>query len=109
MHHIMHDWPDSRRIQILTQIKKAMKPGYSRLLINESVIPERGAEWEATYLDLYMMSMFGARERTVREWKVLIEEGAGMKVIGVWGGGNKGGVEGVVECEVPVEDGNSEE
>ncbi|KAK3398862.1 S-adenosyl-L-methionine-dependent methyltransferase [Sordaria brevicollis] len=106
LHHILHDWPDSKCLSILSYIKRAMKPGYSRLLINESIIPERKAGWEATYLDLYMMVLFGARERTEREWRVLLEDGAGLKVVGVYGGPGGGveGVEGVLECEVALED-----
>ncbi|KAA8631727.1 hypothetical protein SMACR_07158 [Sordaria macrospora] len=102
MHHIMHDWPDNKCIDILTQIKKAMKPGYSRLLINDQVIPEKNASWEATYLDLYMMAIFGARERTEKEWRRLLEDGVGLKILDVYGPG--GGVEGVIECEVALEE-----
>ncbi|KAK5658196.1 hypothetical protein OQA88_2169 [Cercophora sp. LCS_1] len=101
LHHILHDWPDDKCVEIIKNIKDAMTPGYSRLLVNEHIIPATGASWEATYLDLYMMVLFGARERTEDEWKVLLE-GAGLKVLGVWRGG--GGVEGVVECEVAVGD-----
>ena len=107
LHHIMHDWPDNKCVDILSQIKKAMKPGYSRLLINEQVIPDKKASWEATYLDLYMMVLFGARERTEKEWRRLLEEGVGLKVLGVYGPG--GGVEGVIECEVELGEGEEGE
>jgi len=106
LHHILHDWPDGKCVSIVSQIKGAMKPGYSRLLINEHVIPDGDKDddtklsWEATYLDLYMMILFGSRERTAREWKVLLEDKCGLKILQVWNPGE--GVEGIIECEVSV-------
>ena len=100
LHHILHDWQDERCVEIVGRIKEAMMPGYSRLLVNEHVTPATGVSWEATYLDLYMMVMFGAKERTEDEWRVLLEEKCGLRVMNVWNPGN--GVEGVIECEVPV-------
>jgi len=100
LHHILHDWPDERCVEIVSQIKDAMKPGYSRLLINEHVIPAIGASWEATYLDLYMGVLFGARERTEEDWRALLQDKCGLSIVKVWNPGN--GVEGIIECEVPV-------
>jgi hypothetical protein len=99
LHHILHDWPDERCVEIVSQIKGAMKPGYSRLLVNEHVIPSMGASWEATYLDIYMMLLFGAKERTEEDWLALLEGKCGLRVLKMWNPGN--GVEGIIECEVP--------
>ena len=98
LHHILHDWPDDKCEVIVKQIKGAMKKGYSKLLINEHVIPSVGANWEATYLDLYMMILFGSRERTEDDWRVLLEEKCGVRIVKIWNPGN--GVEGIIECEV---------
>jgi len=100
LHHILHDWPDDKCVDIVTNIRSAMKPGYTRLLVNEHVIPSIGANWEATYLDLYMMILFGARERTEDDWKALLEDKCGLKILQIWNPGN--GVEAIIECEVPV-------
>ncbi|KAK3319212.1 S-adenosyl-L-methionine-dependent methyltransferase [Apodospora peruviana] len=100
LHHILHDWPDEWCEVIVNQIKGAMKPGYSRLLINEHVIPPKNANWEVTYLDLYMMTLFGSRERTEHEWRALLEEKCGLKIINIYNPGN--GVEALIECEVSV-------
>jgi hypothetical protein len=100
LHHILHDWPDERCVDIVSQIKAVMKPGYSRLLVNEHVIPAMGPNWEVTYMDLYMMVMFGAMERTEEEWRALLEGKCGLRVVKVWNPGN--GVEGIIECDVPV-------
>jgi hypothetical protein len=42
-----------------------MEPGYSKLLVNENVIPDTGAYWETTSLDLIMMEIESG-ERTER-------------------------------------------
>lgn len=98
LHHILHDWPDSKCEIIVNQIRDAMEPGYSKLLINEHVIPATGANWEATYLDLYMMVQFGSRERTEEEWKNLLQDKCGLRIVGIWNPGN--GVEAIIECEI---------
>jgi hypothetical protein len=40
LHFIIHDWPDSDCIRIMERIRDAMKPGYSRLLINDAILPD---------------------------------------------------------------------
>jgi hypothetical protein len=40
LHFIFHDWPDSDCIRIMERIRDAMKPGYSRLLINDAILPD---------------------------------------------------------------------
>ncbi|KAI1463483.1 uncharacterized protein F4812DRAFT_446295 [Daldinia caldariorum] len=67
MHSILHDWPDEQCVKILTRLSKVMKPRYSKLLINEYAIPTVGAYWEATALDMVMMTGFSSRERTRHE------------------------------------------
>lgn len=74
-----------------------MKPGYSRLLINENVIPARNAYWETSALDILMMAFFSSRERTERDWHHLLEELAGLKIVKIWSGGV--GVESLIEVE----------
>ena len=83
MHRIMHDWPDSKCHEILTNLKSAMTPGYSKLLLYEMVIPDRGAQGNSTGLDILMMSLFAACERTTQGWKILLES-AGFRIIKIW-------------------------
>jgi len=98
MHSVLHDWPDDTCMSILANVKNAMESGYSKLLINENVIPDVGAHWETTALDMMMLALFASKERTFRQWKHLLEERAGLKIVKVWGGGN--GVESLIECEL---------
>ncbi|KAJ2982221.1 hypothetical protein NQ176_g1534 [Zarea fungicola] len=97
LHFILHDWPDEVCETILSRIKEAMRPGYSRLLINEIVMPVVGAYWEATALDIMMMSQLCAQERTIKAWRQLVEK-VGLTIVQVWH--NAKAVESVIECEV---------
>lgn len=99
MHSVLHDWPDDVCERILENVKDAMEPGYSRLLINENVIPDVQAHWEATGLDLMMLALFASRERTAAQWKHLLEDRAGLRIVKIWEVGN--GVESLIECELP--------
>ncbi|KAJ4340403.1 hypothetical protein N0V95_007516 [Ascochyta clinopodiicola] len=83
LHSIIQDWPDATVSQILTALLPAMKRGYSKLLINDFVVPNQGAHWSQTALDWELMASLGARHRTVAE-HVALYEGVGFRVEGVW-------------------------
>jgi hypothetical protein len=98
MHSCLHDWPDVECAKILERVKEAMRPGYSRLLINENVIPPQHAQWEATALDIMMLTLLSSRERTEGDWRALLEGMAGLKITGIYTAAN--GVESIIECEL---------
>ncbi|KAL1983736.1 hypothetical protein VTN96DRAFT_9992 [Rasamsonia emersonii] len=97
MHSVLHDWPDETCQVILTNLAKAMTPGYSKILIFENVIPDTDADWQTTSLDIIMMSIFASQERTERQWRKLVES-AGLKVVNIYTAGK--GVESLIECEL---------
>ncbi|KAJ6051895.1 hypothetical protein N7499_011274 [Penicillium canescens] len=99
LHNCLHDWPDEVCERILAQVKPAMKRGYSRLLIHEHVIPETAAYWEATALDMVMLTLMSAQERTRTAWYNLIETKAGLTINKIWSGGK--GSQSLIECELP--------
>ncbi|KAJ3530134.1 hypothetical protein NM208_g9459 [Fusarium decemcellulare] len=100
MHSIMHDWPDDVCQKILAPLAQAMKPGYSKLLIFECVIPKTGAYWEATAGDILMMTQLSAVERTEDHWHQLIEgSGLNLKIFKFWKCGQSD-VENLIECEL---------
>ena len=72
---ILHDWPDDDCRKTLLQLKKAMIPGYSTILLREAVLPMRAEDtYQSTAaLDIMMLSFFGAKERTEAQWRGLIE------------------------------------
>ncbi|KAF2438301.1 sterigmatocystin 8-O-methyltransferase [Karstenula rhodostoma CBS 690.94] len=74
LHHILHDWPDKYCHQILGCLKKAMIPGYSKLLIHELILPNTGAVEIQARFDLVMMTLGGGAERSRTQWIKLLED-----------------------------------
>jgi hypothetical protein len=71
---VLHDWDDDRAVRILETCRRAMTPS-SRLVLFESVLSP-GAEpdlWKM--VDLHMLVLFGAQERTRDEWERLLSRG----------------------------------
>ena len=61
-----------------------MKPGYSKILINDMVVPLKGANVMTTTIDLNMASMFAAIERTEAHWWKLIGSVEGLIIKKIW-------------------------
>ena len=97
MHRILHDWPDVQCLAILSPLKEAMTRGYSKLLINEMVIPDRGAKAASTGTDLVMMVINAACERTETDWRALLDK-AGFKILKIWP--VQEGSESLIEAEI---------
>jgi O-methyltransferase domain/Dimerisation domain len=69
---VIHDWDDRDAVRILRRCRAAM-PGTARLLLVEAVLPERARDApEAIRMDLHMMVLLGARERTEAEYRRLL-------------------------------------
>lgn len=83
LHLVLHDWDDESSRKILSNLRDAMKPGYSKLLINENVLEDVGAPWQQTSLDWTMMAMLVNRERTKSQWTELLGS-VGLRVEGIW-------------------------
>ena len=64
---MLHDWPDDKCLEILARIKAAMRPGYSKLLIHEIVLSLDSSLYGCA-LDICMMVLNSARERTEEQW-----------------------------------------
>lgn len=56
-----------------------MRPGYSKILLNELVIQETDANSSSTALDLIVMAAFSGRERTQADFERLVTA-AGLRV-----------------------------
>jgi hypothetical protein len=78
MKHIIHDWDDERAEIILTNCRRAMKPG-GKLLVVDRVIDPPNAPDPKKFFDVAMMLMPGGRERSEPEWKTLYAA-AGFRV-----------------------------
>ncbi|CAN8103135.1 unnamed protein product [Discula destructiva] len=80
MRNIYHDWPDDACVEIMKRISGAMSRGYSKLLIFEWIMPEKGVPLYPALLDINMMALLNGRERTEAKWTTLLNA-AGLKVI----------------------------
>jgi hypothetical protein len=69
---VLHDWPDEDAERILRSCRAAMRPD-AKLLVVEGLIHPDPAEGVPTeyLIDMQMMAMFGALERTQSEFSEL--------------------------------------
>ncbi|KNG80970.1 hypothetical protein ANOM_010986 [Aspergillus nomiae NRRL 13137] len=72
MHWILHDWRDEQAHSILSNIVGAMEPGYSQLIINDQIIPDRDCDFPTACISIMMMLQVGAFERTEKQWRDLL-------------------------------------
>ncbi|KAJ0414152.1 S-adenosyl-L-methionine-dependent methyltransferase [Aspergillus carlsbadensis] len=79
---VLHDWADEKALTILRHIADSLRPGYSKLWILDRVVPETGADKSLAWLDITMMAIYGALERTEGQWRELLGK-AGLRVLSV--------------------------
>lgn len=60
-----------------------MRPGYSKLLINDNIIPVTHAPSQITTVDMIMMVKVAAQERTDPDYRALVES-VGLKATKIW-------------------------
>lgn len=83
MHAVLHDWPDEKAKQLLENTRAAMVKGYSKLFVYDIVLPPTGASISQTTMDVNMMSLLSASERTQDMWTSLLTS-AGLKIVNFW-------------------------
>ena len=95
---VLHDWHDADARRILTTCRAAMPAG-ARLLVVDAIVPERVHDGpEAVRMDLHMLILFGARERTEAQFAGLLA-GAGLHLRRVVATGSPAGLS-VLEATV---------
>ncbi|PQE18007.1 O-methyltransferase protein [Rutstroemia sp. NJR-2017a BVV2] len=75
---IMHNLTDESCQKVLAQTKAAMSFD-SKILVDDIVVPTQGAHWRTVELDILMMNVLGAIERTEEQWHRLFF-GVGLKI-----------------------------
>ena len=71
---VLHDWADEDARRLLAACRSAMTPA-SRLLVVEALLPEHAADQPAVIrMDLHMLVLLGARERTEAQYRGLLAE-----------------------------------
>lgn len=66
----------------MKRLREACKPGYSKVIIHEQVVPDVGASAELAVEDITMMALFSVAERTEREWTDIVEK-AGLRLLAI--------------------------
>jgi hypothetical protein len=84
---VVHDWTTERAGAILSNLRDAMTPGHSRLLVNEWTMPDTGVSRLVAGADLTMMAVGSGMERTIGQYRQLMES-AGLKITGVFESGD---------------------
>ena len=65
---VLHDWDDEDALRILRVCRAAMRAD-ARLLVVDAILPERAVDQPfAIRMDLHMLLLLGARERTEAEF-----------------------------------------
>jgi len=71
---ILHDWDDSRSIEILRTCRRVMSDA-ATLVVIERVVGPPNEMPESKFSDLNMMVQYGAMERTRQEFDELLKSG----------------------------------
>ncbi|KAM7195869.1 hypothetical protein V8F33_006518 [Rhypophila sp. PSN 637] len=82
MRGVPHNHPAHKVKQLFAKVKEAMSHE-SRLLIDETVLPDMGVGYVAASIDLTMMGAFASMERTESDWKELVQA-VGLEWVGSW-------------------------
>jgi O-methyltransferase domain len=69
--HIVHDWDESKVLEILRNVRDAMAAN-TKLLVIETVIPDDDREHLSKLLDLEMLVAGTGKERTAAEYTRLL-------------------------------------
>lgn len=84
LHHVLHDHSsDDACRRILNNIIPAMQKGYSKILIKDLMLPDQGAPWAFTAMDVNVMQSLSGQERTEAQFRSLLDS-VGLKIEGIW-------------------------
>lgn len=81
--YILHDYSDEMCRKILSNIVAAMKPGYSKLLIFDFILPDTGASLFPSLMDIHMLALFSGMERTKTQLTELLDS-VGLEIVKFW-------------------------
>lgn len=98
-HFVLRDWPDDECRDILRKIMTVMTPGYSKLLLNESVLPDMHCPSFLAAGDMNMLSIMAGKKRSRGQWLELLHS-IDLKAIKIWDSPGGGDDEGVIEAVI---------
>lgn len=96
---ILHNWANPVCHNILSRLREAMIPGYSKLIIDNIILPDENVPLRNSGLDMAMLVLHSGSQRGEDEWRDLIES-ADFKVMKFWLPPGDG--DGIIEAELPI-------
>ena len=78
MRNVLLDYPDDKCRIVLHHTAAAMTKD-SVILIDDMILPNKKASWQATQIDITMMSALASKERSQKQWSSLLES-AGLRI-----------------------------
>lgn len=97
--YVLHDWSDEKAHIIFNNLKPAMQRGYSKLVIEEYILPDSNARPIHGMTDLAVMVFCSGVERTKQRWTNLLQS-AGLHVEHMWV--REGDGLGIIEATLPM-------
>ncbi|KAE8148351.1 S-adenosyl-L-methionine-dependent methyltransferase [Aspergillus avenaceus] len=94
---IFHDWSDDKARLIIKNLIPAMERGYSKVLMEEYILPDKNARSLEGMTDIAVMVFCSGLERTRQRFTNLLES-AGLKVNKFWT--REGDGQGIIEAEL---------
>lgn len=70
---VIHDWDDKRASQILDSVARSASPGATVLLV-EQLMPETNEPNWVQILDIHMLALFAAKQRSSDEYERLLDQ-----------------------------------
>jgi hypothetical protein len=98
--YVLHDWSDEKAHIIFNNLMPAMQRGYSKLVIEEYILPDSNARPIHGMTDLAVMVFCSGVERTKQRWTNLLQS-AGLHVEHMWV--REGDGLGIIEATLPME------
>lgn len=68
---VIHDWADAEAAQIISGVRRSAGAGAKLLLIETEIPATHERDWSKT-LDIVMLTLFAARQRTAAEFRALL-------------------------------------
>ncbi|KAF7195146.1 O-methyltransferase asqD [Pseudocercospora fuligena] len=83
LENVCHNWDDENCRKILANVRDAMLPGYSKLIISSLTVPDENTPLELCGLDLSFMYLHSAGQRSERQWRDLLKS-VGLRIVKIW-------------------------
>ena len=93
---VLHNWSDDKCRKFVANTVAAMDVEYSRILIEDRILPATGVNLNASLPDVNMMMLTAGIERTETQFRQLLHA-VGLEIVKIWYS-STGVLEGIIEA-----------